>query len=471
MACSSGSMAKRALHPSRMTRNQPLSRRGACLFLLAVGCSDARTSDDTPPPVIRETAEPASCTDSLENVLKISPCRATYATATDGPNQLCGSYYDSFQVTTVAAHSFITKLYGAGQLDCVYDVGSSALVGMRVSDDGNYFCNGTSSVVEAGDVGDADWAPETLRTIDCSDSDLPPSLDSPSPTPRACPGGTTPTFLYQTSTYTIGSFALSASDVYWAEPDGIWHAPKAGGTGLPVAEDTYGERVLGSDAEALYWSHPPVWSEPPALFRVPFQGGSAPQRLVGDASHGWTISGSQIYYLASNGQLRSVPTSGGASSLLAEGTWSSEELAADATGIYWYANPAGTAISKYTFTTGAVTDFAPVTGNARYLQIAADRVLWSDAAGIWSSTPSGERTQLSSTTSVRGLSADETHIYWAQSTGSGDVFSDILALPLAGGAAATVACHLYAVRSLRADRGAIYYDSTVGDVVGKIMLQ
>jgi hypothetical protein len=46
-----------------------------------------------------------------------------------------------------------------------------------------------------------------------------------------------------------------------------------------------------------------------------------------------------------------------------------------------------------------------------------------------------------------------------------------LAVPLAGGDAKTLACHLYAVRGLRADGAAVYYDSTVGDVVGKISLE
>jgi hypothetical protein len=413
------------------------------------------------------------CTDDLENVLHISSCPVTYAAETDGPNQLCRDYGDSFQVASGPAHSFIRYAYGAGSTACVYDASNSALVGMTVSDDSNYFCHGTSNVVQAGDLGEADLDLAVFRPLHCSDSDLPPAVGSPSPPPRACPGGIAPAFLTPTSDNRQGNFTLAASEVYWSEFYGIWHVPKAGGNGLPVIED---ERfhVVSSDAEALYWSRLPVGASPPSLFRLPFGSQSEPQRIVDDASDAWAVSGSQLYYLSSNGQLRAVPTAGGASTLLAEGAGSSQALAADATGIYWYAELPGTpaeSISKYTFTTGLVTAFAPVTGGARFVQTASEHVLWADAAGVWSSTWDGERTSLSTASSVRGLSSDGTKVYWAQSSGPDDVFSDVLQVPLAGGDAATIACHLYLVRSLRADGTAVYYDTTLGDVIGKVTLE
>jgi hypothetical protein len=413
-----------------------------------------------------ETAASA-CTGTLEHSHQIFPCPASYAAATDGPNQLCRDYEDRFQVSSRDAHSFINYLFGTGWVDCVYDASSSALVGMLASSDGgDGFC--------AGDLGEADRAPQAaFHRVDCRDSDLPPPVGSASPLPRACPGGRAPAFLVQTGTGVLGSFAVGASDVYWSEPSSVWHVPKAGGTALPVIEGDAPSRVLGSDAEALYWSRRPVWSSPPALYRLLLESGAEPLRIADDASDAWTVSRSQIYYLSSGGQLRAVPTAGGASTLLADGPWSSQALAADATGIYWYADPPSAAaepLSKYTFATGSVTAFAPVTGGARFVQSAGGRVLWADAAGVWSSTSSGERTSLSSATSVRGLACDGTQVYWAQSGGPEDVFSDILRQPLAGGAAQTIACHVYAVRSLRADGAAVYYDSTVSDVVGKISL-
>jgi hypothetical protein len=453
-----------------------------CLCLLASSCSHVpslvTSSEKAParktvPRNSLETFEPG-CTDSLEQLLEYFPCPGTYAAATDGPNQLCRDYEDRFEVTSGPSHSFITYLYGAGETDCVYDASSSGLVGMRVSDDSNYFCKGTSSVVEAGDLGEAEWAPETFRRIDCKDSDLAPPVGSPSPVPRACPGGSAPSFLVRPGIHSINSFTLSATDLYWAESDGIWHAPKEGGYGLPVIEDGYAARVVGSDAEALYWSRPPEWSSPPALYRLPFESRAEPQLVAQDASHVWAISGSQIYYLSSAGQLRSVPTAGGASMLLAAGPWSSQALAVDATGVYFYDERASTAaepLSKYSFASGSVSAFAPVAGGAQFVQIAGEHVIWADAAGVWSSSSNGERSSLSSATSVRGLASDGTSVYWAESSGPEDVFSDVLRLPLAGGVPETVACHVYAVRSLRADGAAVYYDATVGDVLGKITLE
>jgi len=173
-----------------------------------------------------ETAASA-CTGTLEYSHQIFPCPASYAAATDGPNQLCRDYEDRFQVSSRDAHSFINYLFGTGWVDCVYDASSSALVGMLASSDGgDGFC--------AGDLGEADRAPQAaFHRVDCRDSDLPPPVGSASPLPRACPGGRAPAFLVQTGTGVLGSFAVGASDVYWSEPSSVWHVPKAGGNALP----------------------------------------------------------------------------------------------------------------------------------------------------------------------------------------------------------------------------------------------
>ncbi len=449
----------------------------AIFCLLASSCSDWAldgSSPTDPLPDLEQRTAASICTDTLENVLRISSCPASYSPALDGANQLCRGYYDSFKVASSGTHSFITNLYGAGETDCIYDASSAALIGMRVADDSNYFCNGSSSYIEAGDVADDEWPPQQFSTVSCVDSDLPPPVGSPSPPPRACPGGIEPTFLLKS--VQLNGFVLGSAEVYLSESDGVWRVPKAGGYERVVYENSnYALRVLGNDSEALYWSSPPSYSRPPSLYRLPFENAGEPRVLVDDASNTWTLSGSQLYYLSSSGQLRAIPTIGGDSTLLADGSWTSEALAADATGIYWYSDPSGTeqgAISKYTFATGSVTAFAPVAGGARFVQTTGDRVLWADANGVWSSTPNGNRRSISSATSVRGLASDGTRAYWAQSSGSADVFSDILALPLAGdGDPQKVACHVYAVRSLRADAAAVYYDSTIGDVVARAPLQ
>jgi len=107
------------------------------------------------------------------------------------------------------------------------------------------------------------------------------------------------------------NFTLGASDVYWSEFYGIWQVSKAGGDARRVIEDDGGYRVVGNDAQALYWSKPPAWSIPPSLFRLPLAGTSEPLRIADDASDAWTVSGSQLYYLSSSGQLRAVPAAGG----------------------------------------------------------------------------------------------------------------------------------------------------------------
>ncbi|HKO94110.1 MAG TPA: hypothetical protein VJU61_23315, partial [Polyangiaceae bacterium] len=401
-----------------------LCARTACftsgVFLFASGCLPPRSGEAGEERERNAPVAPA-CTDSLEPYRDSARCPARFSPATDGPNELCTDYYDTFHVGNSSRYAFINYQYGAGESECVYDAQTSELVGIWVADDYDHYCGSTSSSIELGDVGHDGGEIEMSREIDCRDSDLAPRVGSPTPEPRACPGGSTPTFVALTSNAVPGNFTLSQSEVYWGEFYGVWHAPKVATNGeRPVLEDDGGYRVMDSDPEALYWSKPPVWSSPPSVYRLPFGSRSEPVRVVDDASNAWAVSDEQVYYLSSNGQLRSVLTAGGDSTLLAEGAGSSEALAVDATGLYWYAEPAGF-ISKYTFTTGLVTAFAPVTGGARFVQTAGEHVLWVDAGGVWSSTWDGERRLLSSASSVRGLTSDGSRVYWAQSSGA-DVF-------------------------------------------------
>jgi hypothetical protein len=199
----------------------------------------------------------------------------------------------------------------------------------------------------------------------------------------------------------------------------------------------------------------------------------------------WTANGSSIYYLTRPTdpqsrfpyELRAAPISGGPGTMLAPVQAETLELAADTSGVYWYSVDyegdfavRSMEIQKYSFATGAVSRFAPVQELSEFLQIAGDRVLWFDTNQIWSGASDGsERFVLGSAPLLRALASNQTNVFWASSA-PGDEYSDIVAVPLGGGPARLLACHVSSIYGFVADDSALYYYTWLGDIIGKIDL-
>jgi hypothetical protein len=280
----------------------------------------------------------------------------------------------------------------------------------------------------------------------------------------------------------IRRIALAGSDVYWYARDAIYRKPKAGGNAQKLSDVADGGGVLRSDGSSLYWSRYP------ALFSIPMDGGNGPVQVVQDAysTTAWTAHDSQVYYLAppteaqSNlpYELRSAANDGSASASLAPVQAETLELAADASGVYWYSVEFGGAdagvrsveIQKYSFATRTVSSFAPAIDLSEYLQVSGDRVLWFDQNQIWSGASDGsERFALGSAPLLRALASNQTSVFWAASA-VGDDYSDIVAVPRGGGATRLLACHISSIYGFVADDSALYYYTWLGDIIGKIDL-
>jgi hypothetical protein len=109
------------------------------------------------------------------------------------------------------------------------------------------------------------------------------------------------------------------------------------------------------------------------------------------------------------------------------------------------------------------------------LQSAGQRLLWADSESISSCLADSSQVEnYTSGLSVRGLTSDGTSVYWA-SLDRG-YFSELRFTPLTGGDWGLLGCNgggfgavvVDSVGSILVDADALYYQSDLGDVVGKV---
>ncbi|HVZ35112.1 MAG TPA: hypothetical protein VG963_21950, partial [Polyangiaceae bacterium] len=321
----------------------------------------------------------------------------------------------------------------------------------------------------------------------------PPDPSAESPLPEACAGGPEPSIVALDPEDGIGDIALSPTHVYWSTSDAILRRAKDGGSPEVVAYVEGGAGQLRVAGSTLFWA-----ASGAELFALPLDGPAQPLRLVDDlaAPLAWTASEDRVYYMAqppgdaSGGaddfctrgyQLKTVPSTGGQPELLAEHQGALDQLAVDATGVYWpeilRCVPPEGKIAKYTFATASVSTFAVATGNPHSLRAAGGRVLWLDEGGLWSSPASaGDPVLLAHPPTIRALATDGTDAYWAASDldstwgGAYSVYADVFSAPLAGGEAHEIACHIFGIDEFWfvADRGAVYYRSWIHDLIGRL---
>jgi hypothetical protein len=301
------------------------------------------------------------------------------------------------------------------------------------------------------------------------------------PTSPECPASQPSVFDSELSGL-IRRIAIGPNDVYWYGGDAIYRRPKAGGKSQKLTDVESSGGGLFADGSNLYWSRYP------SLFSIATDDSNGPVQLVQDATEvsSWTANGSNVYYLTRPTdpqsrfpyELRAAPSNGGPGTTLAPVQAEALELAADASGVYWYSVEydgdfavRSMEIQKYSFATSVVSRLAPVQERSEFLQIAADRVLWFDTNQIWSGASDGsERFALGSAPLLRALTSNQTSVFWATSA-PGDEYSDIVAVPRGGGPAHLLACHVSSIDAFVADDSALYYHTWLGDIIGKIDLR
>ena len=325
--------------------------------------------------------------------------------------------------------------------------------------------------------------------------------------PADCHGVSAPVIFAQPVAITTMQIALTATDVYWDDGSAIMKQAKAGGSPEKVTD------VQADGSGVIVDSNRVYWRAFAGIYGAPLQDPTAGERLATDAlSLGWAVSGDAAFYFSdgsaadgtsgagggpgfgSAAKLVEARSTGGGPVLSIDQPSASalDLIVADSSGVYWTYNarndPAGyggaaggsgtvgaSSIRKLSFMTGQVSDFAPITVVDPGLLVAdGSHLVWSDdefpgPSTVWSSSLDGsQRVAIAQAPLVRGLASDGSNVYWAASSVGSDS-SDILAAPLSGGPARTLACAVQDVYGLTVDDTDVYYFTyTASPIIGKI---
>jgi hypothetical protein len=268
--------------------------------------------------------------------------------------------------------------------------------------------------------------------------------------------------------------ALTEKDVYWSASQ-VFRTPKGGGSSEVISGTTVRGRGPFIDSNRLYWG-----GESLGVYGMRLDTPNAtPTELTPPIAEpdAFTVSGDAVYFVAGDdgAQLRQLMVAsaigGQAPVTLVEQITFSSEMAADATGVYWYDDERfemGTGfIRKYTLATGEVTDFAKVDA-ARFLRTGGGRVVWTDAPSngdretvVWSNIPDGSQpVRLGSAPAVYQLAIAGTNAYFAGGAIQGAPEGmNIVEVPLAGGPTSIVACGVHDLYSLAVDAHDVFYST------------
>jgi hypothetical protein len=280
-----------------------------------------------------------------------------------------------------------------------------------------------------------------------------------------------------------GGLAVNATDVFWttdpvpssAQDSGVPGGPasvgalmrvaRGGGTPVVVAAVTLdkiladAKRVYGLDAHASTITQFPLDGAAPLLL---VSGREAIQQIAIDATRVYWVDRTSV---------ASVPIGGGAITVHATGVWAGNGLAVDGQNIYWSID-ATTSHNGFIMKV-ALAGGAPVTlvagGRPTALAVDATHLYWKDygtvAAAFADSVArripvgGGEVTVLASNLGIGTIAIDCASLYWTDLGTEAVAFADgsVKKVPLAGGTPTRLAAGQRAIAGLAADGGDLYW--------------
>jgi hypothetical protein len=208
---------------------------------------------------------------------------------------------------------------------------------------------------------------------------------------------------------------------------------------------------ITEDTNSIYWS------EFGGLIRFVSKSGGTPTTLYasGYNSSGIAVDATNAYFGDGLG-IRSIPKSGGSSSLIA--SYNPFAVAIDSTNVYWTDYDAG-AIRKVPKTGGSVTTLA--TGSNSPAGIATDglNVYWSESSfpGVVRSVPvgGGTATILGYNVNNNGIAIDFSNVYWGENLFTNQAKID--RAPLTGGTTTNLATGLNNVWNVATDGSSVFW--------------
>jgi hypothetical protein len=271
------------------------------------------------------------------------------------------------------------------------------------------------------------------------------------------------------------ALASTPTHLYWLDATlAVMRQPKAGGARDTLASMADRGIHIYVDATRVFWEEAAMSSK--SVYSMPLDASSGHTRLAPNVV-AWTVGVDRVFYGSTQGRIESVPKSGGAPTVVADGLVTGP-MAADETGVYWYdgRTDAGVAgLSKFTLASSSQGAFAD-SMLVRYLLSDGAHVVWVDepsyfkpAAIRWTSPAAGAASTIASAQPfLLGLTADATTAYWLTGGPTGSMGPvDVVAAPFDGGPLRKLACNIRTPRDMTVDDEAVYVSSYEG-VVWKV---
>lgn len=230
-----------------------------------------------------------------------------------------------------------------------------------------------------------------------------------------CTAGLCTPELIATDLFTLTSFVLDATHLYWGLSGDLPRWPIAGGS------------------------------------TTSFSASYSPEHLAIDADN---------LYLGTNDEIIVLPKSGGAAVVLATGQGSINRLAVDATHVYWTTGSAE--LRRVAKSGGSVSTLVAGMTIPRGLAVNGQEVFWGDADDLYKAPATGGTATLLAKVTVHSLVADATDVYLT------DYFGKVQTIPTAGGALKVLASGQNGPRELTVDATHVYWPTRLGGTVMRV---
>ena len=278
----------------------------------------------------------------------------------------------------------------------------------------------------------------------------------------ALAAGYTMTTVYAGTPTAYGPMAIDATSAYFVVEDpnageDVVQVPLAGGSAIVLATNAndFGGGFALDDSD-LYWPDfgnggkgPDGGATTPdgEVMRVPLTGGTASAVVTGTSASAVAVDDANVYWsdlLA--GTLSAVPKGGGAATVLASGQSGVQEIALDATQVYWLTNDsAGIAwLRTVPKSGGTPTKLAEYECTGRSFALHGGFVYWTCGGNVMRTPVAGGATTtlaLEQASFEGQLAVDDTAVYWATVDGT------VVKLPSAAGLEGATPTVLYSPNS------------------------